>query len=88
MSKPVIEISPKAVFGYCLFFIGLLLLGYVALNCILLANGTMEPLKVSEERIGYGNEILFGIFLQIGAFAVLVGVSYLLMKMGLQISKR
>lgn len=88
MDKSVIEVTPKKMFGYALFSIGILLLGYTAFQCVLLANGTIEPLKVSEEPIGdEGLEIFYGVILQIGMYGLLIVISYVLMKTGISITK-
>lgn len=90
MAKSVIEVTPKTVFGYALFFIGIILLGYTAFQCFLLANGTIEPLKVEVTDTvpsGAGLDIFFGIILQIGANGLLVAISYILMKIGISITK-
>lgn len=88
MSKSTIEVTPKTMLGYALFLVGLVLLVYVAFNCLMLANGTVEPLKIGEELINIiENQFFLGIMLQIGMYALLIFVSFILMKIGLSISR-
>lgn len=88
MNTSIIELTPKKLFAYALFFIGLLLLSYTVFQCILLANGTIKPLKITEEPIGSNHiDILYGITLQIGMYALLIVVSYILIKTGVSIAK-
>jgi hypothetical protein len=44
MSK--IEVTPKKLFGYVLLATGIILFLYVAVDAILLVNGTLEPIKI------------------------------------------
>ena len=60
---------------------------YVALNAILLANGTFQPIKVQITNPGYGNDVFAGILLQIGLFGVLVGIGFAVAKIGLGLIK-
>jgi hypothetical protein len=89
MNKSVIEVTPKTMFGYALFCVGLFLLVYVAFTCFILANGTVEPLKVKFEENPMSDETatLLGIFVQIGMYGILMFASSILMKVGLSISK-
>ena len=88
-----VKLTPKAIFGYALLIIGLVLLGYVGISCILLANGTTEPLNVEINGLDVENGLdletatFMGIVLQLGAYALLIAISYALMKTGLSIKK-
>ena len=82
MSRATIELNLRTAFGLAFVVIGLAMLAYVSLMAFQLAIGVIQPLKVSEQPIGYGNEILYGIMLQIGMFGLLVVVAYILMKFG------
>jgi len=42
---------------------GIILLLYVAVNAILLTNGTFQPIKVEMPNPGYGNDVFAGILL-------------------------
>ncbi len=89
MTKPVIEITPKTMLAYILFAIGLILLIYTTIQCILLANGTIQPIEVeideTQSSQGVGN--LLGVILQIGMYGLLIAIAYILMKTGLNITK-
>lgn len=89
MSKSTIEVTPKAMFGYVLFIMGILLLIYTAIQCILLVNGTFEPLKIeiSETSLTAETAVFFGIILQIGMYGLLIAISYILIKTGINITK-
>ena len=89
MSKSIIEVTPKAIFGCILICIGLILLAYITVQCVFLANGTISPLEVSEEPIGQSQhlEIFYGIILQIGMYGLLILVSFVLVKTGVSIAK-
>jgi len=82
-----VKVTPKALFGYALLIIGLILLGYVGMNCILLASGTIEPLSVEIIGLNVDTAAFVGIILQLGAYALLIAISYALMKMGMSIKK-
>jgi len=88
MNKSVIEVTPKTMFGYALFFIGIILLGFIGIQCFFLANGTVEPLKIGQELLyEYETQLFLGIILQIGMYGLLIAVSFILMKIGLNIAK-
>ena len=87
MSKRVIELTPRSAFGYGLIFIGLMLLAYTILNCILLANGTIQPLKIGESSYDPTINYFLGIILQIGMYGLLIGASYAIIKTGISIAK-
>lgn len=89
MNKSVIEVTPKTMFGYALFIIGIILLGYIATQCFFLANGTVDPLKIEiEETILKDDMAVFlGIFLQLGMYALLIVIAFVLLKTGLNIAK-
>ena len=85
MSK--IEVTQKQLFGYVLLVAGIILFLYVAINAILLANGTFEPIKIEIASPNYGNDVFAGILLTIGLFGVLTGIAYAIAKIGLNIIK-
>jgi len=88
MDKSVIEVTPKTMFGYILFFIGIILLGYIGIQCFLLGNGTLEPLKIGEELLyDYETQLFLGIMLQIGMNGLVIAISFILMKIGLNIAR-
>jgi len=66
---------------------GIILFLYVAVNAILLANGTFEPIKVEIASPNFGNDVFAGILLTIGLFGVLTGIAYAIAKIGLNIIK-
>ena len=88
--KTTVEITPKIILGYGLFLIGILLLGYTALQCGLLASGVADPLKVEIEGFSLTKEtaVFFGIVLQIGMYGLLIAISSILMKTGLNLTKK
>jgi len=77
MDKSVIEVTPKKMFGYALFFIGIILLGYIGIQCFFLANGTIEPIQVEIDETQYteGLNSLLGIILQIGMNGLLIAIA-------------
>jgi len=77
MDKSVIEVTPKKMFGYVLFFIGIILLGYIGIQCFFLANGTIEPIQVEIDETQYteGLNSLLGIILQIGMNGLLIAIA-------------
>ena len=85
MSK--IELTTKQLFGYTTLVIGITVFVYVIAYAVLLANGTVTPIKVAMENPGYGNDVMAGIILQIGLFAVLAGIAFGLARIGIWISK-
>lgn len=89
MNKSTIEVTPKTMFGYALFFIGLIMLAYVGMQCFFLANGTIEPVEMEIEETEYtqGMGYLLGIILQIGMYGLLIAVSFVLLNTGLKIAR-
>ena len=85
MSK--IEVTPKKLFGYVLLVTGIILFLYVAIEAILLVNGTLEPIKIEMAGSSSGYDVFAGIILTIGLFAVLIGIAYGIAKIGLNIIK-
>lgn len=85
-----INIASKFLFGYALVIIGLLLLGYVCLNAIYLANGSFKPLQIQTDQktITVQTQIFLGIMLQIGMYALIVVIASILMKNGISIARR
>jgi len=86
-----IKLTPKALFGYVLFILGLMLLGYVCLNAIYLASGVFQPLKIELSQVGqtFGieSQVFFGIVVQIGMYALIVAIASVFMKYGLNIAR-
>jgi hypothetical protein len=82
-----IEVTTKQVFGYVLLAAGIILFFDITLNAILLATGTLQPIKVEMSNPGYGNDVFAGIILQIGLFGVLTAVAFAIAKIGLSIIK-
>ena len=87
-----IKLTPKSLFGYVLFFIGLGLLGYVSMNAIYLASGAFQPLTLQIETSGrilsIETQAFLGIIVQIGMYALLIVVASILMKNGLTIARK
>jgi len=75
------------LFGYVLLVGGIILFLYIAVNAILLVNGTFEPIKVEIPSPSWGNDVFAGILLTIGLFGVLTGVAFAISKIGLNIIK-
>ena len=90
MTEGEIKLTPKSLFGYVLFIIGLLLLGYVCLNAIYLASGTFKPLQVQTDQktISIETQFFFGIMLQIGMYALIIVIASILMKNGMSIVRK
>jgi hypothetical protein len=84
MSK--IKLTPKQLIGIAFLIVGTIFFLYVAVNAILLANGTIPPIKV-EFANSSGYEEFAGILLQIGLFLVLVAIGYAFARIGLNITK-
>jgi len=91
-----IKLTPKSLFGYVLFFLGLVLLGYVVMNAIYLASGVFQPLRIQLTDPTSGRalistvetQVLFGIMIQIGMYALIIAVASLLMKNGLSVARK
>jgi hypothetical protein len=87
MQTSKIEVTQKQLFGYVLLVAGIILFLYVAVDAILLVNGTFEPIKVEIASPNYGNDVFAGIILTIGVFGVLTGIGYAIAKVGLNLIK-
>jgi len=90
-----IKLTPKALFGYVLFFLGLVLLGYVVMNAIYLANGVFQPLRIQvTDQTGRAlistveTQLLFGIIVQTGMYSLIIAVASILMKNGLSVARK
>jgi len=89
-----IKLTPKSLFGYVLFFLGLVLLGYVCMNAIYLASGTFQPLKIeladqSGRIVGtIETQVFLGIIVQIGMYALIIAIASILMKNGMSIARK
>jgi uncharacterized membrane protein YjgN (DUF898 family) len=94
MAKTTVELNLSSIFGVFLLVIGIVVLGIVAVSAYLLSNGTLQPLQVAYKAqignvtISPETSLLFGILLQIGMFAVLVGVAYTVMRFGAMLIQR
>jgi hypothetical protein len=96
MVSSEIKLTPKSLFGYVLFFLGLILLGYVVMNAIYLASGVFQPLRVQFTDPSNGRalitsvetQVFFGITIQIGMYALMIAVASILMKYGLSIARK
>ncbi|HVP41199.1 MAG TPA: hypothetical protein VMS95_04535 [Candidatus Krumholzibacteriaceae bacterium] len=90
MSKTTVELNIRVIFGLVFMIIGLIMLLYVAIIAFQLATGAITPLKVSISGtygLNAGYDVLFGILLQIGMFAIIVVIAYILMRVGLSIMR-
>ena len=87
MNSEGIIVTPKKIWAYTLILIGLGLIAYVAIQCLLLASGMLYPLVIHFEYSEYGYGILLGIILQLGTYALLITTSAVLMGIGVKLSK-
>jgi hypothetical protein len=76
------EPNSKLVFGYGLFVFGIILLGYVTMNCVLLASGTITPVQIIHEGVSPNVGSGHGIALQIGAYTLLIAISIIFIRLG------
>jgi hypothetical protein len=91
-----IKLTPKSLFGYVLFILGLFLLGYVAMNAVYLASGVFQPLRIQITDPTTGKalitavetQLFFGIMVQMGMYALILAVVTILMKNGLSIARK
>jgi len=96
MATSEIKLTPKSLFGYVLFILGLVLLGYVAMNAIYVASGVFQPLRIVMTDPSSGRalitavetQVFFGIVIQIGMYALLIAVASILMKTGLSVARK
>ncbi len=94
MSESEIKMTPKSLFGYVLFFLGLVLLAYIVFNAIYLASGVFQPLRVQINNsagvslIAVDTQVWFGIIIQIGMYALIIAVASVLMKNGLSVARK
>jgi len=96
MVSSEIKLTPKSLFGYVLFFLGLVLLGYVVMNAIYLANAVFQPLRiqVTDPQSGRGlissveTQVFLGIIVQIGMYSLIIAVASILMKNGLSVARK
>lgn len=89
-----IKVSTRSLFGYALVIIGLVMLGYVSLNAVYLSSGVFQPLKVQvNDAAGkplltsVETQVFFGVVVQIGMYALLVSIAFVLMSKGWEISR-
>jgi len=91
-----IKLTTKSLLGYVLFFLGLVLLGYVTMNAIYLASGVFQPLRIqlTDPQSGRAlisaveTQVFFGIVVQIGMYALIIAVASILMKNGITIARK
>jgi hypothetical protein len=90
-----IKLTTRSLFGYVLVIIGLVMLGYVSMNAIYLANGTFKPLQVQiNDQTGRAlisaveTQVLFGIMIQGIMYGLLIAVASVLLKYGLAIARQ
>ena len=93
MTKTMVELNLSTAFGLALLLIGVVVLCIVAFSSYQLATGAVQPLQVGYTQIGgytitRETSISLGILLQIGMFAVLVGVAYTFMRFGVALVLR
>jgi hypothetical protein len=85
MSKNVIEVTPRKILGYVLLALGIILWLIVIVTGLLLAIGMIQPIRVP--NLGYGIDVVAGIVLQLGIYAILVGIGFGLAKNGVDLIK-
>jgi len=83
MSK--IEVTPRKILGYALIALALILWSIVIVSGLLLVMGMFQPLRVP--NVGYGVDVVAGIVLEIGIYAILVGIGFGLAKSGIDLTK-
>jgi hypothetical protein len=95
MVESEIKLTTRAMFGYTLFIIGLVLLVYVVVNGIYLAQGVFQPLKIQvTDATGKAlipsadTQVFLGIIVQIGMYALIVAVASILLKNGLSVARK
>lgn len=95
MASGEIKLTAKSLFGYVLFFLGLVLLGYVVLNAIYLASGVFQPLRIQITDptgraliSGVEMQVFLGIIIQIGMYGLIVAVASILMKNGVSLARK
>ena len=80
--RTTFEPNSKLIFGYGLFVFGLLILGYVSMNCVLLASGTIMPVLVVHDGVSPNVGCGHGIALQLGAYTLLIAISIIFIRLG------
>jgi hypothetical protein len=90
-----IKLTAKSLFGYVLFFLGLVLLAYVIMNAVYLASGVFQPLKVQvNDSTGRPlissaeTQVFLGILIQTGMYALIIVVASILMKNGISLARK
>jgi hypothetical protein len=83
MSK--IEVTPRRILGYIMIALGLILWSIVIVSGLLLVMGILQPIRVP--NVGYGIDVVVGIVLQLGVYAILVGIGFGLAKNGVDLVK-
>jgi len=91
MSRTTVELNLRTIFGIVLMVVGLIILLFVAITAFQLATGIVAPLKLNEVSGTYalqnGYDVLFGIFLQLGMFIIIVVIASILLNNGLKIMR-
>jgi hypothetical protein len=91
VNKAVIEITPRKAVAYTLIAASIILLMYVGVSALLLASGSMKPLKVEMPsnfvNPNSGVDVVIGVLLQTGMYGVLVGVALALANIGAKLTK-
>jgi hypothetical protein len=87
LSKNTIEVRPRTIVGYILLGGAVVLFVYITILSIFLANGTFQPLKVALANPVNGNDVIIGIVLQLGVYAILAGIAFGLGKLGVDLTK-
>lgn len=88
MAKATVTFNISTILGAILMIAGLIILVVISWNAYQLAVGSLQPLEIRPDALTSTNAILYGIVLQIGMFAVLVGVAYTLMRFGMTVTQR
>lgn len=83
MSKATSETILKSVLCVVFAVVGLVILGFVSMTALKLATGVIKPLTIIGEGISPETGIFWGIFLQMGMFAVLIAIAFALIYFGL-----
>jgi hypothetical protein len=90
-----IKLSTRSLFGYVLVIIGLIMLGYVSINAIYLANGTFKPLQVQVNDLqgrplisAVETQVMFGIIVQGIMYSLLIAAASVLLNKGLAIARK
>ena len=81
----MVTVNSRTVFGGVFAAIGLIIFLIVVLIALEVALGMIPALTVSDQSIGSGNQVLFGIVLQTSMFVILIVVAFILMRFGIDL---